>query len=326
MKKLSVLLLLAIGMGLILFHSCQKEQSDKAGSEIQNIAKDDAMIRQIISFKETCKSILANPGLKSGGSMRVDSAVFYIEAAINYTYGINNPASDLIVKESLFPIYPDRDGTFNGEELAALNQQVIDTVTEHYSSVPWTNKIIILVDLEFSINHDDYLLSVTTLIGNSDPDPIPSLAPQWKFGEKRGACTGGYEGIMDAAIKLQMNVHTAMWDDPPPNHTWTFTNISRHNFHDPLFYPSGNQLDNYMDYLIYYASASIYPYLIDSVECISNNIEMPFYFHNYVDFCESLEIGNLKYQRCEFVGKDNDTYWEHELSIWVGIRWETNPN
>ena len=199
MKKLSVLSLVAAGLGLLLIHSCRKEQGNKPGSEIQNIANDDAMARRIISFKEKRAFPQDNPCLKNEGSISVDSAVLYIEAFMNLTYGKNDSASELVQKESNIAIHIDEHNMINNLEVAQLFEKVEDTMNMHLQSIGWQNKIIILVDLESFEDLTGLYISMTTLIGNTTFIGPPNKS--WKFGELRGSCDGYYEGEKDAATE-----------------------------------------------------------------------------------------------------------------------------
>lgn len=319
MKKLQLFVWIVSVLGIALLFSCQKEKGIHDTAKLQTSLNDDSMNNLIKSFKAKCEMNLSDPKLKSGGSMLVDSAVFYIEAVLNYTYAIYDPPSNIVVFHSSIQVYPDPDGKLPDEEVTKLYQQVSDTVTAHYANLQWNDKEIVLVDLGYSVNHDQTFITIYTGIGNPTPGPSQSL--DWLYGEMLGACyVGGYENTADAATRLQWTVHNIMWDDPPIGHFYYFTNVTLHQFYNPIEYPTGDPIDNYMDYYIYYASSFVNP-LNDTVQCLSKNIEMPFYGRSYVNFCESLEVGGLKYKQCVFDGKNYGTFLKHELSIWVGQRW-----
>ena len=65
----------------IIFTACNKDTS--LTEEVKNI---DPTEQKILNFKEQMKS-----GDKSGETMSMDSAVWYIEAALNYTYCMYTP-------------------------------------------------------------------------------------------------------------------------------------------------------------------------------------------------------------------------------------------
>ena len=78
--KFNSILLLAIILSGILIVSCKKEQSTIEQNEIP--ANDLRLANMIKSFRAKGES-----GLKSTSEMSIDSAIWYIGATANFTYG-----------------------------------------------------------------------------------------------------------------------------------------------------------------------------------------------------------------------------------------------
>lgn len=327
-------------MGLILFHSCQKERSDKSNSEIQNISNDDAMIRQIISFKETCESYLANPGLKSGGSISVDSAVFYIAATMNFTYGFDVNVSDMRLDTSFIIMPVNSDGTIEMEDVASLLEEVTDSVRAHYQDTPYQNKKLIAISLDYYLDHNEYKLIVISAPGNTFTTPLYN-DKDWRWGEFLGSCDGTIPNT-DAAEILENIIYELYYEKPPANtqYYWPNPQIISHVIdpNDPNSYstyinindPDGS--NNHLDYIIFYNDDDVIPYT-DTL-CLFKDDEMPFYKNQYMDLVDNaLNINPAyKFKSCDFNGHHYYYVYlslnviRHEIIILVGIRWTSITN
>ncbi|OYT14247.1 MAG: hypothetical protein B6I19_00675, partial [Bacteroidetes bacterium 4572_114] len=101
--KYKYLLLPIAGMFIIaaIFVSCSKQdQTELTGSppEISQSKADIRIENKIRAFKIKLEHLRENPQFKSGETIEVDSAVWYIEAASNQTYGdAGTPFGELVV-------------------------------------------------------------------------------------------------------------------------------------------------------------------------------------------------------------------------------------
>jgi len=322
MKKIIYVFIAAIGITAVIF-SCKKDQTESNQPEQEIfLTEDQKMTQHIVEFKEKCNYYLENPGLKSGETMTVEEAVTDLEAAMNYTYSFNDPTADLHIERATIDLQPSPDNKFPMDEVATLLNDVTREVQQQYFDAPYADadKILILVDLDLKSNSNgDPQLGIVSVIGNRN---LPGHNyTSWKFGELRGTCAGGYQGISDAAKRLQIRVHHLVWENPQPNQVFYFTNVEAVEYYNPKDFPNVGPIDNYMDYLIYYAHANVSP-LVDSVECVSAAAEMPFYRDNYVDFAEDVELTfNKTYKQCYFTGQDANPVWRHLLNYYIGDRW-----
>lgn len=341
MKKLSVILLLAIGTGLILFHSCQKEKGNKTSSEIQNNFDDDAMTQRIIAFKNNCDYLLNYPDLKTGGSISVDSAVFYISATLNYMYAFDVNISDIRLDTSLLNIAVYQNGTISMQNVASLLEDVTDSVRTHYQNAPYQNKKLIAISLDYYIDHDIYFLKVISATGNTqilgkygDGD--------WIWGELLGSCDQTIFRT-DAAEVIQDKMDDLYYVGPPSGcrYYWPDPIIEQHIV-GPDFqgsyatYLNPNDPDgsnNHLDYIVFYNDDNVNPYT--NTLCFEKDDEMAFYESQYINFVdEALDINVLyKYFKCDFQGKelyfsgfDDLNVIRHELKIFVGLRYSDCSN
>lgn len=102
MKKLSVLLLLAISLGSLLIQSCKKE-TGKNPNEIKSLAIDEKMSLDIIAFNDRMAYYKLNPYIKSGGEeYTAEEAITELENLLNFNFCYSSLNCN---KKNIWPVY-----------------------------------------------------------------------------------------------------------------------------------------------------------------------------------------------------------------------------
>ena len=87
--------------------------------------------------------------------------------------------------------------------------------------------------------------------------------------------------------------------------------------------PNDNVIDNYEDYLIYYAASNVSPGLTSGVRCVENSPELSFYKQSYKNLTQGWinDSNGKKYKESIYVGKDKGLYLKHILNTKIGNRY-----
>ena len=194
MKKIVTLALI---MSIIVgFNACKKDTSFK---EVKN---NDPTEQKILNFKAK----LQNPD-KNNETMSIDSAVWYIEAALNYDYCDTSKAT--IGIDSFFVnVQVNEDGTFNFTEIVnAYNQ--LNTDLQDYIG----ENTMMLADIEFANNNNksnEQTVKMTVVKTNGSlqswyfgPDDY------WYLAELNGKCDGtniGYDASTETNRKANYSL------------------------------------------------------------------------------------------------------------------------
>ena len=332
MKKIKILSLIIAGALIIMF-SCTKEnnENNKTVPKKYFSSENEGFITKVLKFKQRMDFVNAYPEYKDGEEMNIDSAVFYMEAAMNFVYGYNNlPPGELEINTASIDM-PDEE-ILNSQQIAGKLSEVIQTVLVQYNTVGLADKHLSAVDLKLIEDNGDKKLEVTSAVkGGEGTDDIPH---DWWYGEDKGTCDDSqiFEG--DAAQQLQIRVSNKFAEQPPEGCTFLFYLIDTKEIdkevilNDYLNTDDEDEGDNFLDYLVYYANELNTPNAwVDSVKCLSANIEMPFYDNSYTtivsDFIDQSEGKKFK----EFKVEDNidgknsgsEVVW-HKLTVVIGRR------
>ena len=318
--------------GVFFINGCKKDNTD---TQVQQTVVDDgsdAMLDHILTFKNLMQTHHDNSNLKSGEQLlAINSTILDWEAAINLTYCHTNlDLAEIVVFDTVLDI-----PLVEGDKITVTKasekyfNNILESIQNKYFTAEFSDKRLVSVDLE-PVNGGDSL-SINLIIGN----PIIPYYPSgdWKYGDDLGQCDGGLYAPLDAADVLAMDVRNYFYQDPPANCRWTFTNITEYVIDRPTDYLNTNddEIDNYCDYLIYYAIDNVTPYATDAVTCIEHDDEEAFYRQNYIYFTQKflddapvfLE-GKMKYQTSIYVGeekyKDGHYYLIHKLVTKLGRR------
>jgi len=288
MKKNGLNLLL-IGLGLIALSlgSCKKDDGT-ASTDFPNdltLAGDELLEQQIQAFRQRCKFLYDNPGIKDGGIVSTDSAIWNMEAALNYVYshqGLSCEETHPKSVELVLPCLPG--GEVNTVEVAQMYYKMIDSLTAFYNGISAADKKILVSDIEKlpATASNEVILKLNCVIGEEDAPTTYLMHPfgvtdQWFYGYGQGKC-GPYYGQgfgSDAAREIEKLQH---WykPKPPANHRVYYSDVETkpliaNQFLNPDDATPG---DNQYDYLLFYNNSAQPNYH----DCLVPD-EMNFYYH-----------------------------------------------
>lgn len=333
--RIFVIALLAIST-LFVTIQCSKEKNEQHLSSVDQIIQEsDAMSAHILAFKERMEFYRENPTLKSGGeNYSADSATLELESLINYDFGYTDVECNsriFIESELIMPL--NVLNRINDPELMQVYyDKVIDTIQAQMSRVSFSNRKLLLVDLEHTgyDSNGDAIIGVGSLIGNQNTLSF-TPPPGWWFGFLGGTCLHTYIGVLDATIVYHDEIYGVQFPAPPPGKKYQKTHIITL---DPIipedhFIVPVNQRDNLMDSKLFYANRQ-YGTITDAERCLTNYNERPFYIGHYDQFINdkeyeySLDMTEFSINAYEeFYQTQHDRIW-HELVIHLGHVWLVN--
>jgi hypothetical protein len=214
MKKIIILISIALVMISVVL-SCKKNQSDSVSLNApsgQVISANQSIEQQILSFKLN----IERP-LKDGNDYLIDTAVWYTEALINYTYATIDNDHEGQSLDSVFIDISLSDGKVTSAEAASVYNKIIDSLTVQYENLPSQNLHLICVDV---FSRDSTAGNVTFgIISSFGYGPTISLGEfnkyvdYWTFGwgqyDNGGYCDGenqGYDTDSDAAMQIERRI------------------------------------------------------------------------------------------------------------------------
>ena len=290
--KISFFLLLSLATGLLMTR-CSKDENRQ---QVQLQADEDpsALINNFVE-----QMALYNRGvmLKSGLRMSVDSAVWYIDAALNYTYADAGHAFARLHRDTLYT----EMSLVNGYE--AAYEEVFDAYDtflaglshHYYEEVEGDNKQFIMarVDNMGPLPGNKQKLRIITLTGTGTLLQTDDFADSISYLWNRDAMYNcDFKPSDGAPIIFEAMLKNEFQPQDPPNCRYYYYGSSDIVVLDYANYQLNTTLTNYLDYKIYAASSSVGNGITNEVLCLDsnsvNNIhEMQFYYDHLKDFVNS---------------------------------------
>ncbi len=141
MKKTKHVIIISLILGVIGF-ACKKEDNNMLDEQNTNYSEN--ILKSINKFKQTMES-----GVKSGGSMHIDTAVWNLEALISYENAYPDSSSrDFITVESYYTLHVDADSMATDAAVQAVYQLMLDSVDHHLSQIDAGMKFLVFCDVE----------------------------------------------------------------------------------------------------------------------------------------------------------------------------------
>ena len=246
--KYKYLLLPIAGMFIIaaIFVSCSKqEQTELTGSspEISQSKADILIENKIRDFKSKLEHLRENPQLKSGETMTVDSVVWYVEAALNYTYARAGIPFDRIIRDSAKITIPVNNQGVLLADVDLAYQQVKDSLSAKYHAIASEDKSLMMVDIE-AVTAADNSTELHVKAGFAEGNGVYGYGlfgstDYWYWGRGIGKC-GPYIGQNigeDASTQLNYRINHPI--SVYPGGTY-FTDEETLGYFDPWDYPDPN--------------------------------------------------------------------------------------
>ncbi len=272
---------------MVMVFACSKENTnDKPAIKHELTAYEVHITNTLKDFKQKMDFIRANPQLKSGESVPADSAVWLLEATINFSHAFPNEFySEFEIDSLTLVVERNADGTVDMNELTSKYDEMKQAVADAYHNSGYEVKGLAVVDLtETMVTVGEIIINVEAVTGNRGVDPGPGFGvdgpfvegDDWWYGEDEGKCDLTVTSS-DAAQKLWIAMNDYI---PDPGGNYFFinlfqierkggnTNVRRTGDPEPP--------NNVYDYYLYSASEAIGP-VNDDMKCLEHT-EMNFYF------------------------------------------------
>ncbi len=207
--------------------SCQKEQTgiDKQETQTEKSLKDTQLEKRIVAFIDKIDLIRENPTLKSSTEpMDVDSAVWYIEATSNFTFGDASFKTEEFIVDSAFIEVPVTNGQILLADVQAAYDQVVNSLSEHNANITANQKQLVVADISLKESDENFAtFEVTSGFGTDGTTGFGNNYP-WYWGWELGRCDGSGLGVgKDAADKI---AYLANMEIPVPVGHSYYTDVS----------------------------------------------------------------------------------------------------
>ncbi|MEI8048298.1 MAG: hypothetical protein WCI92_13020 [Bacteroidota bacterium] len=273
MKTHFIKVCLAVSLILLGFAnaSCKKEKSES--SVTTNTKSDQQLVNHINSFLTSAKSVKEGKYYKSGETMLLDSALYYIVATLNYKYGFINQKFHEFKDDTIMVNIPYLNGegeTYLLDALIGYNISV-EKIKQKYLEKPETIKNLVCCVVQntgLTDDLDSVKVRIIAQIGLGLPvTPNQEVGYWWSRGGGDCEQIGQY-----GAPNYLESFYYGMYYSTCPNARIFFTDVDTHTFGDPALHsnPNGIPNDNFCDYLIYFAASNIGPGLTQDMKCIGS--------------------------------------------------------
>jgi hypothetical protein len=132
--------------------------------------------------------------------MEVDSAIWYIEAASNYTYANAGTDYEESIIDSAKIVVPLTNGKVLISAVQLAYDQVIDSLSSHNAAIPESEKQLIVADIALTEADDNTVTLEVTSVFGTDRISVCTNDYPWYWGRALGRCDGTGLGVgKDAA-------------------------------------------------------------------------------------------------------------------------------
>jgi hypothetical protein len=323
---------LFVGVIALMLSACKKDNQNQivqnTGEEIYWTAEDLKIQNNILSFQDKIK----NNSFKSGETLELDSAVWYLEALMNYNYSTPDSSFVNLTVDTTFEFnLPVNDDLVDFSNLSEAAFAMEEHIVNYLNNMPNSIKFMVVADVH--IKDDDFksgskTISITTGYGSEYIDNPSAYTPfgeddYWYYGDgymdNGGYCDGPNEGQetgSDAAeeIEFKINNPNVSWDDPYPAGSY-IVGLGDVFTYSSLYQAPDYDNDNWLDYLMYYEDDGLgndgWPKEIDA--CLEPE-EMNFYLQGTLDVIEMV----IEEKQSEYPGENIEfIYVDLVGSIWV---------
>ncbi len=207
-------------------------------------------------------------GLKSTAEMTIDSAIWYIGATANFTYGDASRETEKTWIDSVFISLPVNNGKISEGEVFNKYEQVIDSLRTIYQSKNEENKQLLAVAIEtHSLNATSLICKVTGIFAvgilpTNRPCTFNDIDSYcfWYLWQNHAICAGPNTSstiITDAAEETEKRI---MWCKGVPYGNYWYEPIITVRINEPTLYPVlPNAAKSNYRYAKLYWNSSQYP-------------------------------------------------------------------
>lgn len=187
MKKLFLIL---AGFTLLLA-SCKKENIEKSALNVQHYS-DNRVSSLIKKFKAS-----ANSEFKSDEVINVDSAIWYINTSINYSYSQLTLETEYFITDSCTVILPVCDSMTTLQTAYEVYEEVVDSLRLFYSNIASDDKALYFTEINHKNSVNDQMeIEVIATYSYAGPTPVTCTFPNtdsycfWYYWEYHPICAG----------------------------------------------------------------------------------------------------------------------------------------
>jgi hypothetical protein len=284
-RKYIYTIIALFSVSLLVFNACKKESKGKLISNQIKSNEDEEVAQLIKNFNHKIKTTT----FKESEELSIDSAIWYIEADINYYYCYADSDCDIITIDTTII-----NLTSEGENISYTDMQQSISIIE-------TN----VLNMYYQINNQDaiVLFSDVSLVESANKTDSHSLQVLTIYGmESQNSnsgddCYGGYSfntsmDFEDAADVFQNYINNPLCNQPAYDYVTNIEWRNVHAYHINYNYVNPNDYilqDNSYDYLIFYQ----YEPWLNGHETM-NAAELNFYFHQMYQTLIPLKLNEIE--------------------------------
>jgi len=251
---------------MAVFYSCGKQDAgDPSNLETSALSNQDVKINNLIqSFRAKMDYIRENPEYKSGEVMEVDSAIWYIDATLNYYYAKANHSYGVMHIDTIYlemNVLDSYDAMY--EEVFASYDASLYGLSEKYYAIEGENKQFIMAIVEDMgpLPYNKRNLRVTTFTGTGNTLQSDDFGQDEAYHWNKNATVDcfGVPAPGGAPIIFESMLNNHYNPEPGNNCRWYFFGASATLTFYYEDYQLNDPLTNYLDYKIFAASQSVEP-------------------------------------------------------------------
>jgi len=305
MKTKTILLILALAVGI--FNACKKDHAPAI--EPDSEAGNDKINQLLGNFTDNYETFKSGKWLKSGDKIDYDSVLWYIDGAINFNYASGQYAFEKIHKDTIYvevAVDADMKALFAnvfesyGESLIRIGEKYYDLTGEYKKFVMAT------VSDAGPLANGKRKLRIATITGTGFASQNGDFGNDESYHYDRMAqynCK--YEQVPGAPIIFEARLMEHFNPEPTNGSRYYFVGTPTIVEYDYKDYKIGTALlTNYLDYKIYAAHESVYPFN-DTTLCLEYNQwdsgihEMQFYYDHLKDLANIWlsQQGNVTFKK-----------------------------
>lgn len=297
-----------------MLSSCNKEKQNQI---VQNTdeevawTKEDLRIQNsILDFQDKIK----NNTFKNGETLELDSAVWYLEALLNFNYSTPDSSFVNLTIDTTFEFdMPVNNGEVYFEVIAEAAFEMEDHIVGFLNAMPNSVKFLIAADVSIKDNEFKDGTKTITIVSGYGSEYIDH--PNWyiPFGENDywqhgfdwGGCETNSAIDSDAARQIQYKINNPNYSSTDPFPVGYVININSQVVTADLYPADNYNNDNWLDFLMYYEDDALGANgIYKSIDGCLEPEEMNFYLQGTLDVIDMvIEEKQIQYpnDNIEFV-------------------------
>ena len=284
-KRTGFLAMMILGGWMAFYFSaCQK-----SGEEVQTAPLTNEDPAQLVEqFNQAMQAWKQGVPYKSGEKISIDSAIWYIDATLNYYYANSNATSAMVHRDTVYvemELVNDYEAMY--QQVFASYDESLSGLSEKYHAISGENKrfIMAIVNDAGPLPENKHKLQIVTVSGTGFFQSSGDFGEEETFRYEDYAewdCSGNTINT-NAPKTFVAALYQFYNPDAGSNCSWAFYGSTDSIQIDYLDHQLNNPLTNYLDYKVFAAYEAVAAF-DDSTECLEYNYnnsgihEMQFYF------------------------------------------------